>query len=280
MLPRFSSLKPETKEEAVSCLAEVEDGVLLAGGTDLLVRMKRGESHRQVIDIAGIEELRRIFQAGSRIRIGPASTHSRISADPLILALAPGLSGAAGGIGSPQVRNMGTIGGNLSNASPCADSIAPLLIHDAVLTIESARGKRMESLEHFIPAPYQTTLSRREVLSDISIEGLQGYEEGYRRVAKRATWAVSRLGIAWAMRVEDDRFADIRLAIGSCTPQPFRARSVEAFLKGQKRQEAVVEEAVRLSLDEIRRRSGERPSFIYKLPVIRDLLLQILGNGQ
>jgi CO/xanthine dehydrogenase FAD-binding subunit len=279
MLPRFSSLKPETKEEAVSYLAEVEDGVLLAGGTDLLVRMKRGESHRHVIDIAGIQELSGIFHEGSRIRIGPASTHSRISADPLILDSARSLAEAAGGIGSPQVRNMGTIGGNLANASPCADSIAPLLIHDAVLTIESARGKRMEGLEQFIPAPYQTTLTGREMLSDISIDTLRGYREGYRRVAKRATWAVSRLGIAWAMREDGDRFLDIRLAIGSCTPQPFRARSVEAFLKGQKRQKEVVAEAVRLSLDEIRRRSGERPSFVYKLPVIRDLLLQILGNG-
>jgi CO/xanthine dehydrogenase FAD-binding subunit len=279
MLPRFSSLKPETKEEALSYLAEVEDGVLLAGGTDLLVRMKRGESHRHVIDIAGIEGLRGIFREGSRIRIGPASTHSRISADPLILDSARSLAEAAGGIGSPQVRNMGTIGGNLANASPCADSIAPLLIHDAVLAIESARGKRMEGLEQFIPAPYQTTLTGREMLSDISIDTLRGYREGYRRVAKRATWAVSRLGIAWAMREDGDRFLDIRLAIGSCTPQPFRARSVEAFLKGQKRQKEVVAEAVRLSLDEIRRRSGERPSFVYKLPVIRDLLLQILGNG-
>jgi CO/xanthine dehydrogenase FAD-binding subunit len=279
MLPRFSSLKPETKEEAVSYLAEVEDAVLLAGGTDLLVRMKRGESHRHVIDIAGIQDLSGSFHEGPRIRIGPASTHSRISADPLILDSAPSLAEAAGGIGSPQVRNMGTIGGNLANASPCADSIAPLLIHDAILTIESARGKRMEGLEQFIPAPYQTTLTGREMLSDISIDTLRGYREGYRRVAKRATWAVSRLGIAWAMREDGDRFLDIRLAIGSCTPQPFRARSVEAFLKGQKRQKEVVAEAVRLSLDEIRRRSGERPSFVYKLPVIRDLLLQILGNG-
>ena len=279
MLPRFSSLKPETKEEAVSYLAEVEDGVLLAGGTDLLVRMKRGESHRHVIDISGVEELRGVSREGSRIRIGPASTHSLISADPLILHFARSLAEAAGGIGSPQVRNMGTIGGNLSNASPCADSIAPLLIHDAVLTIESAQGKRTESLEQFIPAPYQNTLNGREVLSDISIDGLQGYREGYRRVAKRAAWAVSRLGIAWAMRDDGDRFLDIRLAIGSCTPQPFRARSVEALLKGQKKEKAIIEEAVRLSLDEIRRRSGERPSFVYKLPVIRDLLLQILGNG-
>lgn len=279
MLPRFSSLKAETKEQAISHLAGAEDGVLLAGGTDLLLRMKRGESHRHLIDIGAVEELKGIFREGTRIRIGPATTHNRISADPLIIDSASSLAEAAGGIGSPQVRNLGTIGGNLANASPCADSIAPLLIHDAVLTIESARGKRMEGLEQFIPAPYQTTLTGREMLSDISIDTLRGYREGYRRVAKRATWAVSRLGIAWAMREEDDRFADARLAIGSCTPQPFRARSVEAFLKGRKKKKEVVEEAVRLSLDEIRRRSGERPSFVYKLPVIRDLLLQILGNG-
>jgi len=280
MLPRFSSLEPKTKEEAVRSLAELDEAALLAGGTDLLVRMKRGESHRHVIDIAGVEELHGISREGSRIRIGPATTHGGICANPMIMEWASSLAEAAGAIGSPQIRNTGTIGGNLANASPCADSIAPLLIHDAVLTIESAAGKRTEGLEQFITGPYQTTLTGRELLTAISIEGLKGYREGYRRAAKRAAWAVSRLGIAWAIRDTGDTFDEIRLAIGSCTPRPFRARAVETLLKGKKRERGIIEEAVHLSLDEIRRRSGERPSFVYKIPVIRDLLSQILSYRQ
>ncbi len=280
MLPRFSSLKAKTKKEAVTVLAEGEEATLVAGGTDLLVRMKRGESHHHLIDITSIEELQGVVAEGSRIRIGAATTHSRVSTDPLIRESARSLGEAASGIGSPQIRNMGTIGGNLANASPCAESIAPLLVHDALLTIESAEGERVEALAQFIIAPYRTTLTGREMLSLIRIERLEGYREGYRRVAKRAAWAVSRLGIAWAIKEAEDRFLDVRLAIGSCTPGPFRARNAEALLKGTQREREVVEEAVKLCLDDIRHMSGERPSFIYKLPVIRDLLRAILNNRQ
>ena len=97
-------------------------------------------------------------------------------------------------------------------------------------------------------------------------------------MAKRAACAVSRLGIAWAIREAEGRFLDVRLAIGSCTPRPLRARSAEVLLNGGRREKAVVEEAVKLCLEEIRQISGERPSFIYKLPVIRDLLRAILNN--
>ena len=279
MLPRFSSLKAKTKKEAVTVLAEGEEATLVAGGTDLLVRMKRGESHNHLIDIASIEELKGVVAEGSRIRIGAATPHSRVSIDPLIRESARSLGEAVSGIGSPQIRHMGTIGGNLANASPCAESIAPLLVHDALLTIESAEGERVEALEEFITAPYRTTLTGREMLSLIRIERLEGYREGYRRVAKRAAWAVSRLGIAWAIKEAEDRFLDVRLAVGSCTPRPFRSRSAEALLNGRRREKRLVEEAVKLCLEEIRQISGERPSFIYKLPVIRDLLRTILGGG-
>ena len=161
----------------------------------------------------------------------------------------------------------------------CAESVPPLLVHDALLTIESTRGERVEALEQFITGPYRTTLTEKEMLSTIRVERLEGYREGYRRVAKRAAWAVSRLGIAWAIREADDTFLDVRLAIGSCTPRPFRPRSAEALLNGRRREKAVVEDAVKLCLEEIRRISGERPSFVYKLPVIRDLLRAILGGS-
>jgi CO/xanthine dehydrogenase FAD-binding subunit len=241
--------------------------------------MKRGESPRHLIDIASVEELKGTVVEGPQLLIGAATTHSGISNDPSIRKSARSLAEAAAGIGSPQIRNMGTIGGNLANASPCAESIPPLLVHDALLTIESAQGERVEELDHFITAPYRTTLTAREMLSAIRIGRLEGYREGYRRVAKRAAWAVSRLGIAWAIKEGEDRFLDVRLAIGSCTPRPFRPRSAEALLNGRRREKAVVEEAVKLCLEEIRRISGERPSFIYKLPVIRDLLGMILNNG-
>ncbi len=278
MLPRFSSLKVKTKQEAVKALVQYPSAALIAGGTDLLVRMKRGESYRYLIDITSVEDLKRVAAEGSRILIGAATSHARISADPWIRDSARSLAEAAAGIGSPQVRNMGTIGGNLANASPCAESIPPLLVHEALLAIESPQGERVTTLESFITGPYRTTLTGEEMLSAIEIERLEGYREGYTRVAKRAAWAVSRLGIAWAIKEKEGRFLDVRLGIGSCTPRPLRPRRAEASLNGNRRGKGLVEEAVNLCLDSIREVSGERPSFVYKLPVIRDLLRGILND--
>jgi CO/xanthine dehydrogenase FAD-binding subunit len=278
MLPDFSSVIARTKEEAVRSLRDHPGSALLAGGTDLLVRMRRGETHAHLVDIARVSELSGFAAKNGRLYIGACTTHSAISRNADILNGARSLAHACGLVGSPQIRNMGTIGGNLVNASPAADSIPPLLVHEAQLTLESNEGAKVESLERFIVAPYKTVISATEILTSIVIDTLKGYEEGYRRVAKRAALAISRLSIAWAIKEEDKRFADVRLAIGSCTPMPFRPKNVEAFLKGQKREKDVTEEAVRMILDEIRSVTGDRPSFVYKLPVVRDLLLAILGG--
>jgi CO/xanthine dehydrogenase FAD-binding subunit len=280
MLPEFSSVTARTKEEAIGSLRDHSGSVLLAGGTDLLVRMRRGETHAHLVDITRVPELSGVASKNGRLYIGACTTHSAISRNADIINGARSLSIACGLVGSPQIRNMGTIGGNLVNASPAADSIPPLLVHEAQLTLESNEGTKTESLERFIVAPYKTVISATEILSSLVIESLKGYEEGYRRVAKRAAFAISRLSIAWAIKEEEERFADVRLAIGSCTPMPFRPRKVEAFLRGQKRERPVVKEAVNMVLDEIRTITGERPSFVYKLPVVRDLLLAILGGRQ
>ncbi len=279
MLPDFSSVITGTKEEAIRLLKDWPGSALMAGGTDLLVRMRRGETHPHVIDISKVPELSDISAENAHLRIGACATHSMVSRNALIVEGAQSLAAACGLVGSPQIRNMGTIGGNLVNASPAADSIPPLLLHDAHVTLETNGHTRVETLERFITAPHKTVISATEILSSIVIEALKGYQEGYRRVAKRATLAISRLSVAWAIKEDERRFVDVRLAIGSCTPMPFRPKNVEAFLKGRKKKKSVVEEAVRLVLDEIRTITGERPSFVYKLPVVRDLLLAILGGG-
>ena len=186
MLPEFSSLIPKTKKEAVDALASHQGAVPIAGGTDLMVRLRHGEAHPFVVDITAVPELSRIDDADGRIRIGACATHAYVSRHDDITCSAYGLAVACGAVGSPQIRNMGTIGGNLVNASPAADSIPPLLVHDARVTLESAAGVRTETLEAFITAPYKTTIKDGELLTSILVEPLRGYEEGYRRVAKRA----------------------------------------------------------------------------------------------
>jgi CO/xanthine dehydrogenase FAD-binding subunit len=279
MLPRFSYIPAHNRQEALSALALHDGTAVLAGGTDLVVRMKRGEAPQHVVDIGGVAELSGVTEGPGTLRIGAGVTHARIASNPSVIATCRALSFACGQVGSPQIRNMGTLGGNLVNASPAADSLAPLLIHNTSVTLESIDGERTQSLDQFIVAPYRTTIGDRELLTSVNVETLRGYEEGYRRVAKRATWAISRLSLAWALRIEDDTFTDARISIGSCTPVPFRPGETEAFLKGKKREGAVTREAVKIALEEIRRVSGMRASFAYKLPVVRDLLSAVLGGA-
>ena len=276
MLPKFASVIARTKDEALSWLSSLENPKIIAGGTDLMVKMRAGKHYSHVIDVAGIPELLTMTEKDGRISIGPAMTHARLSAEASIVRTARSLALACGLVGSPQIRNMGTIGGNLGNASPAADSIPPLLIHDAVLTLESRDARRKVPLEEAIVAPYVTSIDGKELIGSIEISPLRGYREGYRRVAKRATWAISRLGVAFAIREEDGRFTDARLAIGSCTPMPFRAKKVEDLLKGAPKNEATISEAIRMALEEMKLISGIRPSYAYKLPVLQGILEEVL----
>jgi CO/xanthine dehydrogenase FAD-binding subunit len=276
MLPEFASVIPESKEKALTYLSSLENVKIFAGGTDLIVKMRRGESCSNIIDITKISDLQVISEQGGLIAIGAASTHKAISTHTVIKSQTSSLSTACGWVGSPAIRNMGTIGGNLVNASPAADSLAPLLIHDAEVVLESNDGMRRMKVEDFILAPYKTAINTRELLTVIEIKGLSGYREGYKRVTKRARWAISRLSIAWAIKEEGELFKDVKLAIGSCTPMPFRPRAIEESLRGKIKSDDTIRAAIEGILEDIKRISGVRPSFVYKIPVVKDLLSEIL----
>lgn len=276
MLPDFASAIPESKEQALALLASLEDVKIFAGGTDLLVKMRRGEKCSNIVDITAIHDLKGVAEQNSFISIGAASTHNEISTNPVIRSQASSLATACGWVGSPAIRNMGTIGGNLVNASPAADSLAPLLIHEGEVVLESKGGTRKMKVEDFILSPYKTAIHSQELLTAIEIKGLSGYREGYKRVTKRAAWAISRLSVAWAIQEEGNLCKDVRLAIGSCTPMPFRPKAIEESLRGKVKSDEIIRAAVEGILEEIKRISGIRPSFEYKIPVVKGLLIEIL----
>ena len=271
-------LVPKTKAEALAFLSAHEDLTVIAGGTDLLIRLRKSEEKQSLLDIALLDELKRITPANGQIEIGPAVTHAQAHRDPDIKAKARSLSLACGWVGSPQIRNMGTIGGNLVNASPAADTIPPLLIHDTRLTLETGDRKRTCRLKDFITAPYRSRIDRHELVTAVELESLEGYREGYERVIKRAAWAISRISLAWAIQEEEGIYREVRLAVGSCTPIPFRAGKAEAFLKGKPKTREVIIEAAEMAVQEIREITGMRPSFAYKIPVARGMLEKVLRS--
>jgi len=267
------------KEDILSLLASSEKGKIYAGGTDILVNKRKGDITGSFIDITNVPEWNGIRDNNGIIHIGATTTHRQVAENTLIREKALSLSCACSMVGTPQIRNMGTIGGNIVNASPAADSIPPLLIHDALCILESVKGVRKEPLTTFIVAPYKTSIRDNEILTGIDIQGLKGYREGYRRVTKRATWAIARMSVAWAIKEDNGMCKDVRLSIGSCTPMPFRPEEVEAFLRGKQKDDKTIRTAIAMVIHTIRTISGNRPSFVYKIPVLEGLLYSILRGS-
>lgn len=264
------------KEDILKAISDWRHLKIIAGGTDILVKERKEEKTYDFIDLSGMDELNFIKEEKEEIILGSLVTHAEINRNEIINKKAKSLAIACGTVGSPQIRNMGTIGGNIVNASPAADSIPPLLVHDAVCVLESMDKRRELALVDFIVAPYKTKIDPHEMLTFIKIKGLDDYREGYEKVAKRASLAIARLSIAWAIKEKDDFFEDVRISIGSCTPMPFRPVDAENFLKNKKKEERYIKEAVSMILKGIVDKSGMRPSYKYKLPVLEGLLIKIL----
>lgn len=271
------SSETKSKDEILDELFRHKDSIVIAGGTDLLIRFRQKKA--PLLDLTECEELERLYEKDNLIAIGATLSHSAIAESEILLKRAPALSYACEKIGSPQIRNMGTIGGNVVNASPAADTLPALMIHDPLCVIESKGKKRILPLNEFIIGPYKTSLEKGEILTQILIVGLDGYKEGYIKVAKREALAISRLSVAYAIKEKNGIFEDVRVAIGSVTPFPFRARRLEEKLRGKRKDTKELKELCQLLFDEIREISGDRPSYKYKFPVLRDLITKIVGDS-
>lgn len=256
----------------------------IAGGTDLIVALRDGGSELpalEVGDITAVPELRGIevgkdgsAAAGSVIRIGPLSTHEEISRNPEIVRAAALLAAGASEVGSPQIRNRGTVGGNVCNASPCADTVPPLIALGAVLTLRSLRGVREVPLEEAIMGPYRTVIEADEVLTDIRFAAPpEGSGSAFIKLGRRNALSISRMSIAVICRIDDrGMLRNVRIAGGSIAPTPRRFHAVEAVLEGGCLGEGLLDEAAEKMVAEMTRITGRRWSSPYKEPVVASLL--------
>lgn len=266
-----------SKEELLK-RASQGDVLLYAGGTDLYVRFRRGEVSEKYLDISSCEALCGISLEGDSLRIGALVTHGELAEAPLVREKAPCLAAASSSVGSPQIRNLGTLGGNIVNASPAADTFPALMVHEALCVLESEEGQRTLPLEELVLAPYKADLRKGEVLSEVRLQVLHGYKEGFIKVAKRAALSISRLSVAYAVKEKDGVFEDVRISVGAMTPRPFRARRFEESLRGKRKEKGIVAEKCEVLFEEVVKVSGMRPSYRYKFPVLRDLIVKALGG--
>lgn len=200
MLQAFDVIRPRSLADALDAIAD-GNATLLAGGTDLLVRIKKRLLKPQlVVDLSALSELTEIEDEREQIVIGSLVTHGQIVESTLANRYLPVLVQGCATVGSPQIRNTGTLGGNIANASPAADSLPPLTVLDARVIIQSLAGKRELSLDAFITSPGKTQLRSGELITGIAVQKMQDNERClYRKLGQRKALAISVASVAVRM---------------------------------------------------------------------------------
>lgn len=258
-MPKFDYLALKTLGEALSFLSDYQGKAkVLAGGTDLLIRMKKNKvTPAYLISLRNLTDLDYIRKEDGGLKIGALTTHQSIADSDLVKGSYGLLATACCKIGTPQIRNMGTIGGNLCNAGPSADSAPPLLVLEAKLRLASVRGWREVSLDGFFTAPFQTIMEPDELLTEIIIPPLPPKSgSSYQWLTKITAIDETLVGVAALIIVDDKRVVkDARIALCSVAPTPMRARQAEKGLIGKKVDDEAIGEVAMTVANEISPRS-------------------------
>lgn len=270
-----------TVNEAVMTLSAEGNAKPIAGGTDLAVVIADGLISPEVLlDISAIPALRAIRRSEQGLAIGAAVTIAEIaSQDDLPACLVQG----ARSIGSPQIRNLATIGGNICNASPCGDTLAPLVALGASFVLASAAGSRTVPAEEFFLGPKKTMLQRGELLVEILIgaQSLAG-SSAFRMIGKRNGQAISQVNAAVWLTAQEGQVREIRAAVGSVAPVPLRLRETEKLLRGSNRAGIEIRKVLESVDREIAPISDVRASVEYRRLVtgalFREALLEALAG--
>jgi carbon-monoxide dehydrogenase small subunit/xanthine dehydrogenase small subunit len=226
--------RPRSLDEALEILAQREGEVTpVAGGTDVLVKAKDGHLGRGALfDVTAVPELSGIEERGEELWIGAAATHTQMMESPLVARWAPALPAACAVIGGPQIRNRGTLGGNLANASPAADTVPPLYAADAVIELVSVSSRRDVPIADFFTGYRQTLLARDELIVGVRIPRRPGVRAAFLRLGQRQAQAISKVSVAAAMTFHEGRPEWVRVACGAVAPTVIRATETENALLG------------------------------------------------
>ena len=251
----------------------------IAGGTDLVVAMRqRGPWFDRLVDITAVPGLLEIAETPDQFRIGAAVTFARAAAHPRLRAAAPMLVEACLNVGSPQIRNTGTLGGNVINAAACADSLPPLVALDARAHVAGADGERIVSITELVTGPHQTTLRAGELLAYFTFPKLPaGARSTFIKLGRRNAQAISRLSVAAAGRLDGAGAIDnVRLTLGAAQPHTERLTRVEAMLLGQRPFPNLFVAAGKMASNVVLENTGRRWSTEYKEIAIQGLVEQAL----
>ncbi len=280
-LPKFNYYRVTSLNEALKLINELEDFKVVAGGTDLVMDLKiKRYIPKNIIDISRVKELDYIVDDGDRIRIGALTKLQEIVDSPIIREKAYVLAEAVNQMASWQIRNIATIGGNLCNASPAADTAPPLYVLNAELKLVSVEGERIVPVTKFFHGPRKTELKKNELLAEIIIPVEKDAGASAIKLGRRNAFTLSIVAVATLVKVSGNKFTDVRVALNSVAPTPVRATSVEKALTGREVSLKAVEEASKLVVNDIKPISDVRASADYRremsIVLTRDSLLKSL----
>ena len=270
-----------TVDEALALLNEHGGAArIVAGGTDLIIEMERGQ-HPQLktlIDITRVPHLDQIALKDERIVLGPLVTHNHVVASDLIRQRALPLAQASWEVGAPQIRNRATIAGNLITASPANDTITPLIAMDAEVTLASVAGERTMKLADFYSGFRQTVLRPNELLREIRIPPMGEDQRGiFLKLGLRRAQAISVVDAAVIVRLDGTgRASDARIALGSVAATIVRVPAAESYLTGKRLTAETVAEAGRLAGESVKPIDDVRGSAEYRSEMVKTLVARAL----
>jgi len=282
LLPKFQYYAPENLREACEMLAGLKEKARpLAGGTDLLVNMKQGSlSPRYVVSLSKLKELKGLGVKDKLFHIGPCVTAAELAESSRVKHDFAALSMGAENLGSPLIRNLATIGGNLMSARPAADLPPSLIAYGAKVVLKNKGGQRSVDLKEFFKGPGQTVAGPDEILSQIQLENPPPYSgAGYVKLGKRKALEISLVNVAAFIALERPNGAirDARIVLGSVAPVPMRAESAEKALKGEKPGESLFAKVSQAAAKECKPIDDFRGSASYRRAMVAVLTKRALN---
>ena len=285
LLPRFEYHEPSTLEEALRLLSELGGNArILAGGTDLLVRMKLNvDRPSHLISLEKVPGLTSIITRNSHgVTIGSTVTASDLATNELIRDRFTPLAVAGSRLGAPMIRNRATVGGNLVNARPAADLSPAAMVLSTGLKLKSMERERLISVNDFFVGPGQTVIEENELLVSLEIETPPPWSGGsYLKLGARKALEIAMVNVACLLTLQsvDGPITDVKIALGAVAPTPVRAYAAEDFLLGQQPSESLFKEAGAIGVGMCSPITDHRGSMEYRCMMIESLTFRALQHA-
>jgi len=279
---RFEITLPASVDECVKVLAQRgADAKVVAGGTDLLPQLKNGLARPAlVVDLSGVPALRALEAGAGGLRVGAAVTARTLERDVRVRSGYTALSESGALVGSVQVRNLATLGGNLCNAAPSADMAPPLLVLEAEAVIAGPKGRRRVPIASFFTGVHRTVLGPDELLVELIVPAPGPRSGGsYIRHTPRRELDIAVVGVASQITLSDGVCAKARIALAAVAPTPVRATAAEQSLEGQPLTAARIEQAAELALSAAQPISDQRGSAEFRRHLVRVLTRRTLTRA-